>query len=146
MPDADLEFVVVVLVLQVVFTIHNMNYGQKKITEAAYYCQKFTTVSPTYAFEVGGHPAIAGVFFNPSPLAYYTHVSSQICCRKRQPSALKWPCLIVLLCTHDTAIMPNMKRFATAVILTFTLNLSCTGEVLLAQRASWLDQSVCHVV
>ena len=46
--------------LQVVFTIHNMNYGQKKISEAAYYCQKFTTVSATYAFEVGGHPAIAG--------------------------------------------------------------------------------------
>lgn len=41
--------------LQVVFTIHNMNYGQKKISEAAYYCQKFTTVSPTYAFEVGLH-------------------------------------------------------------------------------------------
>lgn len=38
--------------MQIVFTIHNMNYGQKKIAEAAYYCQKFTTVSPTYAFEV----------------------------------------------------------------------------------------------
>eukprot|EP00878_Enallax_costatus_P012047 GHUV01012579.1.p1 GENE.GHUV01012579.1~~GHUV01012579.1.p1 ORF type:complete len:300 (+),score=79.17 GHUV01012579.1:538-1437(+) len=37
-----------------------MNYGQKKIAEAAYYCQKFTTVSPTYAFEVGGHPALNG--------------------------------------------------------------------------------------
>lgn len=47
--------------LQVVFTIHNMNYGQKKITEAAEWSQKFTTVSPTYAFEIGGHPAIAGV-------------------------------------------------------------------------------------
>lgn len=45
---------------QVVFTIHNMNYGQKKISEAAQYCQKYTTVSPTYAFEIGGHPAIAG--------------------------------------------------------------------------------------
>ncbi|GBF95473.1 glycosyltransferase [Raphidocelis subcapitata] len=44
----------------VVFTIHNMNYGQRKIGEAAYYSQKFTTVSPTYAAEVGGHPAIAG--------------------------------------------------------------------------------------
>jgi starch synthase len=42
-----------------VFTIHNMNYGQKKIGEAAYYSQKFTTVSPSYAYEVGGHPAIA---------------------------------------------------------------------------------------
>jgi starch synthase len=38
-----------------------MNYGQKKITEAAEWSQKFTTVSPTYAFEIGGHPAIAGV-------------------------------------------------------------------------------------
>lgn len=46
--------------LQVVFTIHNMNYGQKKIAEAACYSQKITTVSPTYAFEVGGHPALAG--------------------------------------------------------------------------------------
>ncbi|WIA17469.1 hypothetical protein OEZ85_014309 [Tetradesmus obliquus] len=45
---------------KVIFTIHNMNYGQKKIAEAANYCQKFTTVSPTYAFEVGSHPAIAG--------------------------------------------------------------------------------------
>jgi starch synthase len=42
-----------------VFTIHNMNYGQRKIGEAAYYAQKFTTVSPTYAAEVAGHPAIA---------------------------------------------------------------------------------------
>ncbi|KAI8475202.1 MAG: hypothetical protein J3K34DRAFT_517637 [Monoraphidium minutum] len=45
---------------KVVFTIHNMNYGQKKIGEAAYYAQKFTTVSPSYAYEVGGHPAIGG--------------------------------------------------------------------------------------
>ena len=36
-----------------------MNYGQRKIGEAAYYAQKFTTVSPTYAAEVAGHPAIA---------------------------------------------------------------------------------------
>lgn len=36
----------------VVFTIHNMNYGQVKIGEAALYSQRFTTVSPTYAFEV----------------------------------------------------------------------------------------------
>lgn len=48
--------------LQVVFTIHNMNYGEKKLAEGASYCQKFTTVSPTYAFEVGSHPAIAGVW------------------------------------------------------------------------------------
>ena len=46
--------------LQVVFTIHNMNYGQKKIAEASCYSQKFTTVSPTYAYEVGGHAALAG--------------------------------------------------------------------------------------
>ncbi len=38
---------------KVVFTIHNLNYGQKKIAEAAHYCQRFTTVSPTYAFETG---------------------------------------------------------------------------------------------
>jgi len=43
---------------KVVFTIHNMNYGQSRITEAAIHCQKFTTVSPTYAFEIGGHAAI----------------------------------------------------------------------------------------
>ena len=39
---------------RVVFTIHNLNYGKKKLSEAAYFCQKFTTVSPTYAFETGG--------------------------------------------------------------------------------------------
>jgi len=44
---------------KVVFTIHNLQYGQKKIGEAAFYCQKFTTVSPTYAFEVGGNAVIA---------------------------------------------------------------------------------------
>lgn len=38
---------------RVIFTIHNLNYGQKKIGEAAHACQKFTTVSPTYAYEVG---------------------------------------------------------------------------------------------
>lgn len=43
---------------RVVFTIHNLNYGQVKIGEAAHYSQRFTTVSPTYAFEVGGHAAI----------------------------------------------------------------------------------------
>lgn len=42
-----------------VFTIHNLNYGQKRIASAAAYCQKFTTVSPTYAFEIGGNPIIA---------------------------------------------------------------------------------------
>ena len=44
---------------QVVFTIHNMNYGQSRISEAAHNCQKFTTVSPTYAFEIGGHGCVA---------------------------------------------------------------------------------------
>lgn len=38
---------------KVIFTIHNLNYGQKKIAEANQYCQRFTTVSPTYAFETG---------------------------------------------------------------------------------------------
>jgi len=44
---------------KVVFTIHNMNYGQSRIAEAALNCQKFTTVSPTYAFEIGGHATVA---------------------------------------------------------------------------------------
>lgn len=35
-----------------VFTIHNMNYGAAKLGEAAYFSQRFTTVSPTYAWEV----------------------------------------------------------------------------------------------
>jgi starch synthase len=43
----------------VVFTIHNLNYGADLIGQAAYYSQKFTTVSPTYAWEIGGNPAIA---------------------------------------------------------------------------------------
>lgn len=38
---------------KVVFTIHNLNYGQKKIAEAALFSQRFTTVSPTYAYETG---------------------------------------------------------------------------------------------
>ncbi|KAL4420307.1 hypothetical protein ABPG77_001397 [Micractinium sp. CCAP 211/92] len=44
---------------RVVFTIHNMDFGQIKLGEAAFYSQKFTTVSPSYAWEIGGHPAIA---------------------------------------------------------------------------------------
>jgi starch synthase len=44
---------------KVIFTIHNLNYGAAAIGEAAYYSQKFTTVSPSYAGEIGGHPAIA---------------------------------------------------------------------------------------
>lgn len=35
-----------------VFTIHNMDFGQIKLGEAAFYSQKFTTVSPSYAWEV----------------------------------------------------------------------------------------------
>ena len=37
---------------RVVFTIHNLEFGEKKIGEAAYYSQRFTTVSPSYAWEV----------------------------------------------------------------------------------------------
>ena len=37
-----------------IFTIHNMDFGQIKLGEAAYYSQKFTTVSPSYAWEVRG--------------------------------------------------------------------------------------------
>lgn len=44
---------------KVVFTIHNMNYGQERIAAAAFHSQKFTTVSPTYALEVGGNPIIS---------------------------------------------------------------------------------------
>lgn len=44
---------------QVVFTIHNMNYGVPKIAEAAASCSRFTTVSQTYAAEIAGNPAIA---------------------------------------------------------------------------------------
>jgi starch synthase len=43
---------------KVVFTIHNLNYGQKKITEAATFSQRFTTVSPTYAYETGKDCAV----------------------------------------------------------------------------------------
>ncbi|CAL8465412.1 g4948 [Coccomyxa elongata] len=44
---------------KVVFTIHNAEYGLDRIGSAAYYSQRFTTVSPSYAFEIGGNPAIA---------------------------------------------------------------------------------------
>jgi starch synthase len=44
---------------KVVFTIHNLNYGVQAIGEAAHHCQRFTTVSPTYAWEIGGEPAVA---------------------------------------------------------------------------------------
>ena len=42
----------------VVFTIHNLNYGADLIGEASYYSQRFTTVSPSYAWEIGSNPAI----------------------------------------------------------------------------------------
>ena len=35
-----------------VFTIHNAEYGLQRIGSAAYYSQRFTTVSPSYASEV----------------------------------------------------------------------------------------------
>ena len=41
---------------KVAFTIHNMNYGQAKIGEASFHSQLTTTVSPSYAGEVAGHP------------------------------------------------------------------------------------------
>jgi starch synthase len=44
----------------VVFTIHNMNYGQAKIGMASAASQVTTTVSPSYAGEVSGHPAVSG--------------------------------------------------------------------------------------
>jgi len=43
-----------------VFTIHNLNYGADLIGKAMSSCDVGTTVSPTYASEIGGHPAIAG--------------------------------------------------------------------------------------
>ena len=43
---------------KVVFTIHNLNYGQDLIGQALMASQMATTVSPTYAKEVGGHGAI----------------------------------------------------------------------------------------
>ena len=35
-----------------IFTIHNMDFGAQKLGEAAFFSQKFTTVSPSYAWEV----------------------------------------------------------------------------------------------
>ena len=35
-----------------VFTIHNAEYGLQRIGSAAYFSQRFTTVSPSYASEV----------------------------------------------------------------------------------------------
>ncbi|GAB4824265.1 hypothetical protein N2152v2_011311, partial [Parachlorella kessleri] len=41
------------------FTIHNMNYGADLIGQAMTRADVCTTVSPTYAQEISGHPAIA---------------------------------------------------------------------------------------
>lgn len=43
-----------------VFTIHNLEFGAAKIGEAMYASQVATTVSPSYAGEVSGHPAVSG--------------------------------------------------------------------------------------
>ncbi|GMH33457.1 hypothetical protein BSKO_01291 [Bryopsis sp. KO-2023] len=42
-----------------VFTIHNLNYGADLIGQAMASCDVATTVSPTYATEVSGNPAVA---------------------------------------------------------------------------------------
>jgi starch synthase len=41
------------------FTIHNLNYGADLISAGMAAADVATTVSPTYAQEIGGHPAIA---------------------------------------------------------------------------------------
>ena len=43
----------------VAFTIHNLNYGADLIGRAMGTCDIATTVSPTYAAEIGGHPSVA---------------------------------------------------------------------------------------
>jgi len=43
---------------RMVFTIHNLNFGEEEIEEAMTYTQKATTVSPTYASEVWNHPSV----------------------------------------------------------------------------------------
>ena len=45
--------------VRAVLTIHNMNYGADLIGRAMASCSVATTVSPTYAAEIAGHPAIA---------------------------------------------------------------------------------------
>lgn len=42
-----------------VFTIHNADFGLDAIGDAAHHSQAFTTVSPSYAREISGLPAIA---------------------------------------------------------------------------------------
>ena len=41
------------------FTIHNLNYGATLIGQAMAACKLATTVSPTYAAEISGNPAVA---------------------------------------------------------------------------------------
>lgn len=41
------------------FTIHNLNYGADLIGRAMDAASVATTVSPTYAQEISGHPAVA---------------------------------------------------------------------------------------
>ena len=41
------------------FTIHNLNYGADLIGQAMASCSVGTTVSPTYASEIGGNNAVA---------------------------------------------------------------------------------------
>jgi len=45
---------------KVAFTIHNMNYGQAKLSEAVFHSQMTTTVSRSYAGEVSGSPVVSG--------------------------------------------------------------------------------------
>ncbi|WIA34022.1 hypothetical protein OEZ86_012404 [Tetradesmus obliquus] len=44
---------------KVAFTIHNLNYGADLVGRAMATCEVATTVSPTYAREISGHPVIA---------------------------------------------------------------------------------------
>lgn len=41
------------------FTIHNLNYGAELIGQAMAASAVATTVSPTYAKEISGHPAVS---------------------------------------------------------------------------------------
>jgi len=45
---------------RVVFTIHNLDFGAAKVGAAVHHSQIATTVSPSYAGEISGHPAVAG--------------------------------------------------------------------------------------
>lgn len=43
---------------KVIFTIHNLNFGDAQVGEAMVYANKATTVSPSYAKEISCHPAV----------------------------------------------------------------------------------------